>query len=97
MVAEDEVEAEEVDLTYPTKGTQTFCKRTEALEEPSEEGGASMPNKVDKPCHLHAITVGRFTTVKKSAERKEVSRLPQVENSQTAPATLNTTTMVDCS
>ena len=39
MVAEDEVDAEEVNSTYPTKGTQTFGKKTESIEEPSEEGG----------------------------------------------------------
>ena len=39
---------EEVDSTYPTKGTQTFGKKTIAIEEPSEEGEASMPNKVSK-------------------------------------------------
>ena len=64
MVAEDEVEVEEVDSTYPTKGTQNFGKKTEAIEEPSQEGGASAPNKVRKPCHL------RETIVEKSAITK---------------------------
>ena len=88
MVAEDEVMvAEEIGMAHLTKGIQTFCKRTEALEEPSEEGGASMPNKVGKQCHLPATIVGRSTTAKRSAERKEVSRLPQAGNSQTMPPT----------
>ena len=44
MVAKDEVASvEEVDSTNLTKGTQTFGNRTEAIKEPSEEGGASMP------------------------------------------------------
>ena len=43
MVDEDEVEAEEVDSTYPTKGTQNFGYKKEAMEEPSQEGGASTP------------------------------------------------------
>ena len=93
-MAEDEVEEEEVDSTYPTKGAQTFGKKTEAIEETSEEGGASMPNKVGKQCHLLATIVGRSTIVKTSAERKEVSRLPQADNSQTMLPTPNTTTMV---
>ena len=59
MEAEDEVEAEEVDSTYPTKGTQKFGKKTEAIEEPSEEGGASMPNKVGKQCHLLTIIAAK--------------------------------------
>ena len=46
MVAEDEVEAEEVDSTYPTKGTQNFGKKTETIKELLQEGGASTPNKV---------------------------------------------------
>ena len=53
-MAEDEVEAEEVDSTYPTMGIKNFSKKTEANEEPLQEGGASMRNKVGKPCHLRA-------------------------------------------
>ena len=46
MVAKEEVTAvEEVNSTHHTKQTQTF---TEAIEEPSEEGGASTPNMVGK-------------------------------------------------
>ena len=41
MVAEDEVKVEEVDSTYPTKGTQNFSYKKEAIEEPSQEGRAS--------------------------------------------------------
>ena len=37
----NEVEAEEVDSTYPTKGTQNFGYKKEAMEKPSQEGGAS--------------------------------------------------------
>ena len=94
MVVEDEVEAEEVDSTYPTKGAQTFGKKTEAIEESSEEGGASMLNKVGKQCHLLAIIAAKSVIAKKSVEKEEVSRLPQADNSQTTPPTPNTTTMV---
>ena len=41
MVAEDEVEEEEVNSTYHAKGTQTLAKKMEVIEEPSEEGGAN--------------------------------------------------------
>ena len=75
MVAEDEVEAEEVNSTYPTKGTQTFGKKTEAIEEPLEEGGASMPNKVSKQYHLLAIIAAKSAIVKRNAEKEEASRL----------------------
>ena len=93
-VVEDEVEEEEVNSTYPAKGTQTFGKKTEAIEEPSEEGGASMPNKVGKQCHLLAIIAAETAIAKRSAEKEEASQLPQADNSQTTPPTPNTTTMV---
>ena len=97
MVAEDEVEEEEVNLIYPAKGTQTFGKKTEAIEEPSEEGGASTPNKVGKPCHLLATIVERLAITKRSAEKEEASWLQQGDNSQTTPPTRNTPIMADSS
>ena len=97
MVAEDEVAtAKEGDSVHLTKGTQTFGKMTKVIEEPSEEGGASMTNKIGKCGPLHAIIVGSSTIAKRSVENKEASRLPQVD-SQTTPPTPNTTTMVDYS
>ena len=58
MVVEDKVVAKEIDLTKGEevdrarlmKVTQTFGKKTKALEEPLEEWGPSMPNKVNKTC-----------------------------------------------
>ena len=64
------VKVEEVDTTHLMKGTQTFGKKTEAIEENLEEGGASMTNKVGKQCHLFAITAAKPATTKKSAERR---------------------------
>ena len=81
MVAKDDVEVEEVDLTYPTKGTQNFGKKTEVIEEPSQEGEGSTPNKVGKPCHLCATIATKSAITKRSVE-KEVSRLRQVDNLQ---------------
>ena len=67
MVVDDEVAAiEEVDSTHLTKGTQTFSKKTEAIEEPSKEGGASMQNKVG-----HALT---YNYCGKTDHRKEECR-----------------------
>ena len=85
MMDEDEVEAKEVDSTYPTKGIQNFGKKTEAIEEPSQEGGASTPNKVRKTCHLRATIAAKLAIVKRSAEKEEVSRPRQVDNSQITP------------
>ena len=90
MVAEDEVDAEEVNSTYPTKGTQNFGKKTKAIEEPSEEGGASTPNKVHEPWHLRATIAAKSAITKRSVEKEEASRLQQVDNSQTTPSTRNT-------
>ena len=97
MVAEDKVEAEEVDLTYPTKGTQNFGKKTEAIEEPLEEGGDSTPNKVSKPCHLPATIEERSAIGKRSAKKEEASWLRQVANLQTTPPIRRMPTMVDYS
>ena len=92
MVAEDEVAtAKEGDSVHLTKGTQTFGKK-----EPSEEGRASMSNKVGKPGHLPATIVGKLATVKRSAERRRVSWGLQAGNSPITPLTPNTTIMVDC-
>ena len=97
MVAEDKLEAEEVESTYPTKGTQNFAKKTEAIEEPLEEGGAATANKVGKPCHLRAIIAAKSAIAKRSAEKEEVSRLRQVDNSQITPRTRNTRTTTNSS
>ena len=91
-VVEDEVEEEEVNSTYPAKGTQTFDKKTDAIEEPSKEGGASMPNKVGKICHLPATIAESSAIAKRSAEKEEVNRLHQAENSQTIQPMRNTPT-----
>ena len=96
-MAEEEVEVEEVDSTYPTKGIHKFGKDTEAIEEPSQEGGASTPNKVGERRHLRATTAAKSATAKRSAEKDEVSRLQQAGNSQITPQTWNTRTTADSS
>ena len=92
MMAEDEV-----DSTYPTKGTQNFGKKTVAIEEPSQEGGAFTPNKVRKPCHLRATIAAKSAIAKRSGEKEEVSRLRQVDNSQITLRMRNTRTTADSS
>ena len=91
------VEAEEVDSTYPTKGVHIFGKDTEAIEEPSQEGGASMPNKVGERRHLRAPTAAKSAIAKRSAEKDEASQLQQAGNSQITPRTRNTRTTADSS
>ena len=89
-MAEDEAKAEEVDSTYPTKGTQTFGKKMKAIEEPLEEGGTSTLNKVGERCHLRATIAAKSAIAKRSAEKDEASRLQQAGNSQIMPRTRNT-------
>ena len=65
-MAKDEVKAEEVDSTYPTKGLHNFDKEMEAIEEPSQKGGASTPNKVGERCHLRATIAAKSAIAKRS-------------------------------
>ena len=70
-MAEDEVVAKEVDSTYPTKGIHKFGKDKEAIEESSQEGGASTPNKVIEQRHLRATIAAKSAIGKRSAEKKK--------------------------
>ena len=97
MVVEDEVEAEEVDSTYHTKGIHNFGNETEAIEEPSQKGGASTPNKVGERRHLRATIAAKSAIAKRSAEKEELSRPRQVDNSQIMLRTWNTRTTEDSS
>ena len=87
MAAEEKIEEEEVDSN----------KKTEAIEKPLEEGGASMSNKVGKQCHLLAIFVAKLAFAKRSVEKEEISWLQQADNSQTTPPMRDTWTMADSS
>ena len=69
----------------------------EAIEEPSEEGGASKPNKVGKQGPERATIAAKSATVRRSAEERKVSRLRQVDNLQTTPTTPNTRITADYS
>ena len=94
MVDEDQVEAEEVDSTYPTKGTENFGYKKEAMEEPSQEGRASTPAQAVKT-QPNADIAESSATTKKCVERSSANRLPQADNSQIMPRTRNTRTTAD--
>ena len=64
----------------PTTTTPNFGRKTEAIEEPSEEGGASILARADKT-QPNADIAENSVTTKKSAERRSVNRLPQANNS----------------
>ena len=89
--------AEEDESTSMMKITRPFGKKMEILEEPSKEGGVFMPNIVSKSSPLLAIIVVRTATAKRSAEKREAIRLPQVKKSSITPLTPNLKTMEACS
>ena len=76
--------------------TPNFGHKTEANEEPSQEGGASTPVRVVKT-QPHPNIVESSAITKKSAERRSANRLPQADNSQITPRTRNTRTTTNSS
>ena len=78
------------------KTTPNFGKKTETTEEHSEEGGASILVQGDKTTQLNVDIVAKSATMKKSAERRSMSQLPQADNSPIMPPTPTMTTMAEC-
>ena len=100
MVEAEEVgsaKVEEVESAGIMKVTRPFGKQTEILEEPSEEGGVFMWNRVGKSGLLLSIIVVRTTTAKRSVGKREAIQLPQVRKSSITPLTLNSKTTEACS
>ena len=91
----DEREADlaknKADEVRPTKTTPNLGCKTEAIEEPSQEGGASTPARAVKT-QPNADIVESLTITKKSVERRSANRFPQADNSQIMPRTRNTRT-----
>ena len=88
--------ADEADKVRPTTTTPNFDNKMEAIEGPSEEGGATIPVRVDKT-RSNADIAAKSATEKKSVERRCVSPRPQAVNSQITPPTPSTTTTTDYS
>ena len=91
------VKVEEAESVGIMKITRPFDKKTEIHEEPSEEGGVFMWNRVGKSGLLLSIIVVRTTTAKRSAKKREAIRLPQVSMSSITPLTPNSKTTEACS
>ena len=87
---------EEADEVRITKTTPNFGRKTEAIEEPSEEGGAFIPVRADKT-RPNANIAKNSATTKKSAERKSTNRLPQADNSQITCTTPTKKIVAECS
>ena len=66
---------DKADEVCPMKQTPNFGRKTEAIEESSEEGGASIPARADKT-RPNADIVEKSGTTKKNAKRRIVNRLP---------------------
>ena len=75
----------------PTTTTPNFGHKTEANEEPSQEGGVSTPAQVVKT-QPNADIAESSAITKKSVERRSGNRLPQADNSQITPRMRNTRT-----
>ena len=95
----DEREADsakdKADKVRPTKTTPNFGRKTEANEEPSQEGGVSTPARVVKTQPNVDIAENSATT-KKSAERRYGNRLPQADNSRITRTILTTKSIPEC-
>ena len=73
----DEREADsakdEANKVRPMKTTLNCSRKTEAIAEPSKEGGASIPAQADKT-QPDAHIVENWATTKKSVERRSMNR-----------------------
>ena len=87
---------DEADEARLTKTTRNFGIKTEAIEEPSEEGGASIPVRTDK-ARSNADIAEKSVTTKKNVIRRYASRLPLADNSPTTPSTPTMTIAAECS
>ena len=88
--------ADEADKARFTKTTHNYGNKMEAIEEPSEEGGATIPVRVDKT-RSNADIAEKSAIAKRSAERRCVSRRPQADNSRITQPTPTTMTTADYS
>ena len=77
---------DEADEARVTKTTLNYGNKIEAIGEPSEQGGATILVRVDKP-QSNVDIVGRSATTKKNVVRRYTSQLPLPDNSPTTPST----------
>ena len=95
----DEREADsakdKTDEVRPTTTTPNFGRKTEAIEEPLQEGGASIPARADKT-QPNADIAENSATAKKSVERRSVNRLPQANNSRITRIIPTTKIIAEC-
>ena len=83
------------DEVRPTKITPNFGRKMEAIEDSLEEGGASIPARVNK-MRLNADIAENSGIMKKSAERRSMNRLPQADNSRITRTIPTTKIVAEC-
>ena len=84
MVVSDEVDM----VNQPESTTRTIGKRLGTHQGCSAEGGAMLPDHVAKSTQSNAGRVENLATTKRSAERRNESRLRLADNSRTIPQIL---------
>ena len=78
-------------------GKSYFPQRNGSTQGTFGRRGVFMPDQAVKTTPSNADIVTKLATMKRTAERRRVSRRLQVENWPIMPLTLNTMPMVDCS
>ena len=97
MQEEEDSSKDKAGTLQPMKTTPITGKTMQNQEECSKEEGASIPNQTNKTTPSNVDIVAKSATVKRSVERRRVSRLLQVSNSPIMPPTSNTMIMVNYS
>ena len=91
----DDSAKDKADEVQTTKTTPNFGRKTEGIEEPSEEGGPSIPAQAEKT-QPNAVIAESSAITKKSAKRRCVNWLPQAENSRIMRTTPTTKSIAEC-
>ena len=98
-VVEEEVDSANADITKInlTNTASTTGKTLQTCKaERLGEGGAIMPDQVDKTTPPSVDIVACLTTTRQSIARRRASQPSQDDNSQTMPPTLTTTIVAGC-
>ena len=78
------------------KTAPNFGTKTETTEDHLGEGGPSRPVQAVKTTHLNVDIMVKSGTMKKSDERRSMSRLPQADYPPITPPTPTMKTMAEC-
>ena len=97
MTTEIEVNSAKAVMASKPKGEiRTNGKRTEIIPESLEEEGVITPDHPGVTTHLNAGTVENMATMKRSAEKRRVTRSQLADNSQITHRTPTTMIIAEC-